>query len=139
MNPTSSIFGILMVLAQSTSAPDYEVRIERAPLRAPGSNTFRIDSMLLDNTPLLRCLGGATNIIRVLVQTPFMNADQQKLTADSLRVRFARARKMDSKSKEWHYAPFTFGAIYLRDGRRVGFQMYLSGIHVGTNLFVEHP
>jgi hypothetical protein len=139
MNPPFSIFGILMVLALSTDASDYEVRIERGPATAPGSNTFRIDSMFLDNTPLLRCLGGETNITRVLVQTPFINADQQKLTADSLRVRFARARKMDSKSKDWHYAPFTIGAIYLRDGRRVSFQMYLSGIHVGTNLFVESP
>jgi hypothetical protein len=139
MSPPSSIFCILTVLALSTNASDYEVRIERGPATAPGSNTFHINSKILDNTPLLRCLGGETNISRVLVQTPFINADQQKLTADSLRVRFARARKMDSKSTEWHYAPFTIGAIYLRDGRRVSFRMYLSGIHVGTNLFVEHP
>ena len=89
------------------------MRIERGPATAPGSNTFHIDSMFVDNTPLLMCLGGETNITRVLVQTPFINADQQKLTADSLRVRFARARKMDSKSTEWHSATVTIGSVYL--------------------------
>ena len=73
MNPPSSFFGILMVLALSTNASDYEVRIERGPATAPGSNTFHIDSMFVDNTPLLMCLGGETNIERnrfAVVATP---------------------------------------------------------------------
>ena len=115
----------------------YEVRVERGPAIDAGPNTFWPDKEVPDGTPLESFLGGKTNIAKILVSTPFANTNQQTLTAELVRERVKTAKKSNEKKREWHFAPFTMGTVYLRDGRKINYQMFLSGILLGTNLFVE--
>lgn len=90
-----------------------------------------------DGTPLLKFLGGEKNIERILVYNPMFNASQIEFSEALVRRRINESVCVDSKKEEWHYAPYTTGTIYLIDGRKQKFTMYLSGFSIDGHLFAK--
>lgn len=113
------------------------IDIQQGPSLDAGPNTYRGDRKVIDGVPLLTWLGGAGNIKRILIGTPHANTNQQKLTEEYVRGRFDKAVCVNSKANEWHYAPYTMGTIYMNDGTKINYEMYLSGIKVGKVLFAQ--
>jgi hypothetical protein len=124
-----------MLLCSIAYARTYKVQVEEGPVLDAGPNTYMGKISIEEGTPLLEWLGGESNIERILIGTPHLNSKQLVFSEQLVRNRFAESTCVDSKKNAWHYAPYTMGTIYLKDGEKVNFTMYLSGIVVGEHLF----
>lgn len=96
----------------------------------PHPDTFIGDSPIKDGVPLVSWLGGKDKIELVSLYTVFIENNNH-------RTRILNSVCVNSKADDWHYAlsHYSKGTIYLKDGRKVGFEMYNSGIKVGGILF----
>ena len=129
-----SIAVIMMLL--STALLGYEVDIQKGPVIDAGPNTFISPlSSIKDGIGLMDFIGGEKDIKRILIGTPHINADQVKFSEELVRNRFKESTSIDSQKESWHYAPYTMGTVYWKDGRKTNFNMYLSGISISGHLF----
>jgi len=118
----------------------YEVKIEKGPSLDAGPNTFIVDTKKVeDGTPLLEFLGGKEKIEKILIGIPHMNKGQRVFNEALVRKRFDESVSIHSKKEAWHFAPYTMGTIYWKDGRKQNFEMMLSGISVDGYLFALPP
>ncbi len=115
----------------------YQIQIEKGPAIDAGPNTFLINQPLSPNEgeKLIDWLGGAENIDRVLIGTPHINSNQVEFSTDYVRTRLENSVCVNSQKDSWSYAPLTMGTIYLVDGSKINFSMYLSGLTLAENLF----
>jgi hypothetical protein len=125
----------LLVIPWSNNLQAYEIQIETGPVIDAGPNTFLEENSPEEGEDLMSWLGGAENIERILIGTPYMNSNQVEFTEEYVRNRFENSICMNSRIDEWCYAPFTMGTIYFTDGDKINFVMYLSGISISGNLF----
>ena len=58
-----------------------------------------------------------------------------ELTKEYVRKRFEKAVCINSRKDAWHYAPLSGGIIYFKNGEKIKFEMYLSGMTVAENFF----
>ena len=132
-----SIFLLLFLffLCINSNGNDFKIKIEKGPALDAGPNTFIGLSPVKDGVSLLSWLGGKDKIEKVLIGTPYINVKQQKFSEKYARERFEKAVCINSKAKKWHYAPYTMGTIYLKNGKKINFEMFLSGLKVGNILF----
>ncbi len=125
---------ISLLFAASLHA--FEVEIQKGPVMDAGPNTFFNNwHQVKDGMPLMTFLGGADAIDRILIGTPTANVSQIDFSASLVRERMAGSISVESQKNHWHYAPYTMGTIYWKDGRKHNFTLYLSGISIGGHLF----
>jgi hypothetical protein len=136
-NKTHTLLFILVTITCVIRLQAYEIQIEKGPALDAGPNTFLFEnpSPPKENEALMSWLGGAEKIKRILIGTPYANKNQIALTKEYVQNRFEKSICINSQKDAWHYAPFTMGTIYLCNGSKINFNMYLSGISVGDNLF----
>ena len=114
----------------------YEIDIQPGPVLDAGPNDhFEHGQDVKDGQSLIEFLGGAEGIERILVGTPIMNVDQLAFSAALVKQRIEQSTCVNSQKDMWHYAPYTMGTIYWKDGRKHNFTLYLSGTEVGDHLF----
>jgi hypothetical protein len=135
MNQKLLVF--LLAISWASSLQAYEKQIEKGPALDAGPNTLLLENSAppQEGAVLMSWLGGTEAIERILIGTPQMNSNQVEFTEDYVRRRFERSICVNSQKNSWHYAPFTMGTIYLLNGSKINFTMYLSGIFVAGNLF----
>ena len=114
---------------------DLKIVIEKGPVLDTGLNTFMGNQSIKDGDSLLSWLGGKSEIDKILIGTPHINANQQQFSESYVRKRFEKSVCFNSQVDKWHYAPYTMGTIYMENGRKINFTMYLSGIKLGEILF----
>ena len=126
---------VLLLISWSGILPAYEIQIETGPAIDEGPDTFPGENSPVEGEALISWLGGAEEIDRILICTPYINSNQVEFTEEYVQNRFEKAICANSKISEWHYAPLTIGTIYFTNGNKVNFTMYLSGISISDNLF----
>ena len=125
----------LLALSCSGNLQAYEIQIETGPAVDAGPDTFLTENSPGEGEALISWLGGVEKIERILIGTPYMNSNQVEFTEEYVQDRFDNSICVNSRIDAWHYAPLTMGTIYLADGNKVNFVMYLSGISISGNLF----
>lgn len=124
----------LFSISWATYLQAYEIQIEKGPALDAGPNTFLPKHSPQEGEALISWLGGAENIKKILIGTPYINSNQAKFTEEYVRNRFETSVCVNSRKNAWHYAPFTMGTIYFSSGDKINFEMYLSGISIAKNL-----
>lgn len=130
-----SLSAFLLLIFCSSNIQAYEIQIETEPAVDAGPDTFLAENSPGEGEALICWLGGVEEIERILIGTPYMNSNQVEFTEEYVQDRFDNSICVNSKIHAWHYAPLTMGTIYLTDGNKVSFVMYLSGISISGNLF----
>lgn len=125
----------LLVIFCSSNLQGYEIQIETWPAIDAGPDTFLAENSPGEGETLMFWLGGAEEIERILIGTPYMNSNQVEFNEEYVHNRFENSICMNSMIDEWCYAPLTMGTIYFTDGNRINFVMYLSGISISESLF----
>ena len=125
----------LFVISWATYLEAYEIQIKKGPALDAGPNTFIPKHSPQEGEALMSWLGGAENIKKILIGTPYINSNRVKFTEAYVRNRFETSVCVNSKKNAWHYAPLTMGTIYFKNGDKINFEMYLSGISIAKNLF----
>jgi hypothetical protein len=135
-----TIVYLLLFIAFSISyaqyAEAYEVQIENGVALDAGPNTY-FSNPPKENESLFSWLGGAENIEKILIGTPYINKSQTEFTEEYVKNRFENSYCINSRKDDWHYAPFTMGTVYLKNGSKINFEMYLSGISIAKHLFAK--
>ena len=126
---------LLLAIFCSSNVQAYEIQIETGPAVDAGPDTFLAENSPGEGEVLISWLGGVEKIERILIGTPYMNSNQVEFTEEYVQDRFDNSICVNSRIDAWHYAPLTMGTIYLTDGTKVNFVMYLSGISISGNLF----
>jgi hypothetical protein len=117
----------------SIAVTDIKIQIEKGPVLDAGPNTYFGEAQPIDKTKLIDWLGGIQNIDKVLISTPWINENQQKLSDEYVINRLNKSIYISPRM--WSYAPYTMGTIYLKNGTKINFEMFLSGIKFGKHLF----
>ncbi len=134
MKPLHSVFGLFI----ASVLFGYEVDIENGPTLDAGPNShFEVMRPVEDGTPLIDFLERSQEIERILIGTPSLNSGQVEFSEALVRRRLEEAVCVNSQKDSWHFAPYTMGTIYWKDGSKHNFTMYLSGIAVGDHLFAR--
>ncbi|MEE4352070.1 MAG: hypothetical protein V2J25_04300 [Desulfatiglans sp.] len=129
------LFAFLLVVSWVSSLQAYEIQIEKGPAIDAGPNTFFAKNAPKESETLISWLGGTEELEKILIGTPFANSGQVEFTKEYVRNRFEKSICVNSEMDKWHYAPFTMGTIYFKNGNKINFEMYLSGILISKNLF----
>jgi hypothetical protein len=137
MRKTAYLFlFIIFSMSYAQYAEVYEIQIEKGVALDADPNTY-VSNPPEEKESLLSWLGGVENIEKILIGTPYINNNQTEFTEEYVRNRFENSYCINSKRDAWHYAPFTMGTVYLRDGTKINFAMYLSGISIAKHLFAK--
>lgn len=130
---TLSVF--LLAIFWVSNLQAYEIQIETGPAVDAEPDTFLVENSPREGEALMSWLGGAEEIERILIGTPYINSNQVEFTEEYVQKRFENSICLNSRMDEWCYAPLTMGTIYFTNGNRINFTMYLSGISISDNLF----
>jgi hypothetical protein len=125
----------LLAISWAICLQAYEIQIDKSPALDAGPNTFIAKHYPQEGESLISWLGGAENIKKILVGTPYINANQVNFTKKYVQNRFENSVCVNSQKDAWHYVPLTMGTIYFTNGDKINFTMYLSGITIAGNLF----
>jgi hypothetical protein len=124
---------ILFILFSATFLNAYEIQIEQNHAHNEGQENCTIMPEAKEGESLISWLGGQENIKKILIHDPLMN--KFDLTKEYVRKRFEKAVCINSRKDAWHYATLSGGMIYLKNGNKLEFEMYLSGMTVAGNFF----
>jgi hypothetical protein len=124
---------ILFILFSATFLNAYEIQIEQSHAHNEGQENYTIMPEAKEGESLISWLGGEENIKKILIHDPLMN--KFDLTKEYVIKRFEKAVCINSRKDAWHYAPLSGGMIYLKNGNKLEFEMYLSGMTVAGNFF----
>ena len=111
----------------------YEIQIEQSHAHNEGQENYKIMPEANEGESLISWLGGAEKIKKILIYDPFIN--KFDFTKEYIQKRFEKAVCINSRKDAWHYAPLSGGIIYLKNGNKLKFEMYLSGMTVAGNFF----
>ncbi|MFA8343262.1 MAG: hypothetical protein ACEPO8_09870 [Rhodothermaceae bacterium] len=135
MNSVISLFlCVVFLTVYIQNANEYEIKIVKN-ITVDDESGVHFDSSPNENESLFSWLGGVENIKKILICVPFINIRKINFTEKYIKNRFENANCINSQKNSWHYAPFTKGIIYLKDGSKANFEMYVSGISISNHLF----
>lgn len=124
---------IILILLGATSIQAYEIEIEQNSSHNESQGNVAIMPKPQEGESLMLWLGGEENIKKILIYEPFMN--KFELTKEYVRNRFKKAVCINSRKDASHIAPLSEGIIYFKNGEKLKFEMYLSGMTVAENFF----
>ena len=127
-----SLFFYIGISSLSHAQNTISIDIRESLSLDASSNTYIGKIPIQNKTKLIEWLGGIANIKKILIGTPFINSNSE-FSIEYVTKRFNSSIFITPKG--WHYAPYTMGTVYLIDGTKINFTMYLSGIKLNNYLF----